>query len=145
MKIGDFGISKRVEASQKSPSTRMGTPGYMSPERMGITIPGLVEMSSDGYAADIWSLGEIAFQSMTNMLSFGNDINGMFEYVHGQRPFPVSLLEKKSISDLGQTFIKAAMMALPRDRMTAKKALSHSWVVNGKIREEESEILPDAR
>ena len=49
LKIGDLGISRKIEQDQ-SAHTRIGTPRYLAPE--------VYNGDSYGFKADIWSLGQ---------------------------------------------------------------------------------------
>ena len=57
IKLGDFGISKMLAASQGLAQTQCGTPLYMSPE--------MCRGESYTRAADVWALGCIMYELMT--------------------------------------------------------------------------------
>ena len=59
VKLSDFGISKRSEASAEQLSTFKGTVSFMAPELFGYE-PGSPYMVNH-QAADMWSLGEWCF------------------------------------------------------------------------------------
>ena len=52
MKIGDFGISKRLEDETAKSTLLKRAPGLIAPELYGFTPPGTP------FAADLWSLDE---------------------------------------------------------------------------------------
>ena len=56
-KLGDFGISKRLNNSQQSTSHSMGTPLYLSPE--------ICEGKAYDYKSDIWMLGCVLYEMLT--------------------------------------------------------------------------------
>lgn len=56
-KLGDFGISKRLDNSQQSTSHSMGTPLYLSPE--------ICEGKAYDYKSDIWMLGCVLYEMLT--------------------------------------------------------------------------------
>lgn len=58
LKIGDFGLSKCVDGTDDAAQTRLGTPFYMSPE--------LVSSKNYTRKTDIWSLGVVFYQLLTN-------------------------------------------------------------------------------
>ncbi len=70
IKILDFGVSKITrtdldsESSLTATQALLGTPSYMAPEQL------LAAKSVDG-RADIWSLGVVLYQLLTNQLPFG--------------------------------------------------------------------------
>ena len=57
IKLGDFGISKMLAASQGLAQTQCGTPLYMSPE--------MCRGEAYDRAADVWALGCIMYELMT--------------------------------------------------------------------------------
>lgn len=57
MKLADFGLARRLEASSDSqPNTLFGTPFYMAPE--------MIDGSSCGPSIDWWALGVILYQAL---------------------------------------------------------------------------------
>lgn len=69
VKIGDFGISRRVCTEQNSALSRNGTADYMAPE----IFLGNGDEKQDGthtLAVDIWSLGCVLFRLLTRRLPF---------------------------------------------------------------------------
>jgi calcium/calmodulin-dependent protein kinase I len=129
VKIGDFGISKRAEEEVTALRTLNGTPGFMAPEilvRLGLLDLDNLDVG-DQYtvAVDIWSLGEIAFRALTGESPF--PITRLGPYVRGKTEFPVHVLQIHSISSDGCNFVRSLMAPLPKDRLTAKDAMSHAW------------------
>ena len=57
VKLGDFGISKRLDNSQQCTSHSMGTPLYLSPE--------ICEGKAYDYKSDIWMLGCVLYEMLT--------------------------------------------------------------------------------
>ncbi len=70
VKVIDFGISKRIGAAVGRSYTlrgqSLGSPHYMAPEQMAS--PDTVDAR-----ADIWSLGVVLFEALTNAVPFGGD------------------------------------------------------------------------
>ena len=99
----------------------------MAPELKGVVVPEREQNTPNGYAADIWALGEITYQMMTSRPSFTNLII-LCSYVQNMQTFPLALLEKIGISASGQEFITSTMSASPENRLTASQALNHSWL-----------------
>ena len=65
LKIGDFGISRILQASAEMAKTCVGSPCYLSPE--------IVQGAAYGYKSDVWSLGVIVYRAMTNRFPFDAD------------------------------------------------------------------------
>ena len=127
VKIGDFGISKRIEESRKQTATIVGTPGFMAPELNEFLVPRQESDSIDEYAADMWSLGEITFQILTSQPSFANAVR-LLSYIRDEQPFPTASLHSHGVSATGQKFIISIMCISPIKRLTADQALKHDWV-----------------
>ncbi|KAI9772339.1 MAG: hypothetical protein M1840_001088 [Geoglossum simile] len=135
VKIGDFGISKRVGEGLTALRTFSGTPGFLAPE----------VLAQNGYfgdynsgaggeytlAVDIWSLGEIAFRALTGEQPF--PIRSLKAYVKGTSPFPVEVLQAHGVSEEGCDFLNSLMAPIPKDRLTARDALSHIWIEHQKL------------
>jgi serine/threonine protein kinase len=70
LKILDFGISKRLLDSERrgltDPGSSLGSPWYMSPEQMK-------DSSLVDQRADVWSLGVLLFELLTNEWPFGGE------------------------------------------------------------------------
>ena len=127
VKLSDFGISKRVADNLAVPSTVKGTVGYMAPELFGfIKSAGRSELSM-GQAADMWALGETAFQMLTKQSTF-EDISLLSVYVHSPDNFPSGVLRACHISEVGIQFIRNIMSPKPEDRQTAAQAVLQPWM-----------------
>ncbi|OCK79105.1 WD40 repeat-like protein [Lepidopterella palustris CBS 459.81] len=120
VKIGDFGISKRIEDSLGMPSTVKGTLGFMAPE-LHDSAP------VDPYAADMWSFGEITFLMLTKQKTFQNTTL-LIRYGQNLHPFPWSALDNHNISSWGKDFISSVMLPAPEKRLTTVEALRHDWL-----------------
>lgn len=83
IKLLDFGISKRIDASpdsQNSETHSVGSPHYMSPEQMSAP-------SSVDERGDIWSLGIVAYEILTRRTPFeGDTIATVCAQVFGREP-----------------------------------------------------------
>jgi serine/threonine-protein kinase len=69
LKVIDFGISKRLDTDVRSYTLQgqsLGSPQYMAPEQMAS--PDKVDAR-----ADIWSLGVVLFELLTNKVPFGGE------------------------------------------------------------------------
>ena len=103
----------------------------MAPELKGIFAPGQEEQRLNEYAADMWSLGEVAFQALTGKSCFAN-INELYCYMHNKQTFPVSVLNSSKVTSEGQHFIKLLMLPAPERRLPARQALDHTWLKSQK-------------
>jgi serine/threonine protein kinase len=127
VKIGDFGISKRADDGLAASSTLRGTLGFLAPELHGFIETGKESSPSNAQAADMWSLGEIAFQILTNESTFKNTRH-LANYVQSPSVFPSTTLLTHCVSDKGRDFIKSIMQPAPEKRLTAAEALCHDWM-----------------
>ena len=130
IKLGDFGISRRIFTTQNSRLTLIGTPDYMAPEL-------LLENDNEDQdlpytlAVDIWSLGCVLFCLLTHQLPFPQ-LKHLRLYWQSRKPFPTDILNDYNVSEDGVSFITEMMKSNPVDRMTVTTALCHSWVANKK-------------
>ena len=136
VKIGDFGISKRViEGENKTDlRTRAGTEGYKAPEVLQL-IDEDQEDSSYTCAVDIWSLGCFLYYILTKTTPFQTDAM-LRDYCRGRIQFPETLLTDRGVSRSGRHFIKHLMALYPHERPQASKDLVSDWVIT-----EESQIF----
>ena len=126
IKLGDFGILRRICTAQNSTLTRIGTPDYMAPE---ILLENDDEDQASPYtlAVDIWSLGCVLFRLLTHQLPFPQ-LRHLRLYWQSRKPFPIDVLTDHSVNEDGVSFITKMMKSNPVDRMTVTTALLHSWV-----------------
>jgi len=124
VKIGDFGISKRAEEVS---STLKGTWGFFAPELLGLIKAGNESRPRNAQAADMWSLGEIAFRMLTGEPTFGN-VGLLAVYVQMPENFPSNALFAHGVSIEGCDFLKRVMIHTPETRLTAEDALLHDWM-----------------
>lgn len=95
IKILDFGISKSTDTALESTGERkramqltggravLGSPPYMSPEQ--VRSPKTVD-----HRTDIWSLGIVMYELLTNSMPFGGDeINETFAQILEKEPQPI--------------------------------------------------------
>ena len=110
VKVMDFGISKLVGDTQGSPvSSLMGTPQYASPEqfRLGENIDS---------RTDIYSLGVVLFQMLTNALPFNDTTISALIYKHlNEHPPPLRSL-RPDIPPALDELITRMLAKQPADR-----------------------------
>lgn len=115
IKVLDFGISKLVEeqngVSNTKTSVALGSPAYMSPEQMR-------SAKHVDNRADIWSLGAILYQLLSNRMPFeAESPPEMFARVLGDEPTP--LQEIVPDIDIGLADIIHKCLAKDRDERYA--------------------------
>ncbi|KAF8536080.1 kinase-like domain-containing protein [Trichophaea hybrida] len=123
VKIGDFGISKRVQNNDTILQTNCGTPAYTAPEVHAVDDHGHSEYTN---AVDIWSLGCIVHQVLTNKLPFTTA--NYWGFIYGAIEFPTQHLEAESVSKPGVGFIKSLMGKDAGSRPSAEKARKATWL-----------------
>ena len=131
VKIGDFGISKRLEG-ETDLRTVIGTRAYMAPELLHHIAPEDEDDSVDEAdftytaAVDIWALGAIVFQMITGKQPFqGRQLR---DFVVRGGPFPLGELHGTGASPECCDFIENCMRASPRKRLLAVDAQRHPWI-----------------
>ncbi|MCJ1471964.1 hypothetical protein MMC13_000607 [Lambiella insularis] len=129
VKIGDFGLSKRVQGEESAFRTFGGTAAYMAPE-----IWNLRHLSENGLkrihyssAVDIWSLGCVIFELLTTTRAFQNPVTGMQDYSR-QGVYLEQLLTEK-LSQEGIRLVKDCLDLVPERRPTAQLALESPWIL----------------
>ena len=122
VKLSDFGISKRAVNNLAASSTLKGTLRYMAPELLGFVKNGDESDSRNAQPADMWALGEIAFQMPTREPTFKNMIS-LSTYVGSCETFPSAFLRAHDVSEVGINFFNSIMQPKPEDRQTTAMAL----------------------
>ncbi|KAF3933931.1 hypothetical protein ABW19_dt0206142 [Dactylella cylindrospora] len=125
VKIGDFGLSKKIEASLGGSSTIKGTIGFMAPELYEAFDKGIVV--SDAKPGDMWSLGEIMFRLLVKQPVF-ESTRRMWRYVDGYHELPLETLESKNCGQDALDFFSGLMARHPEERFTAEMAYTQSWM-----------------
>lgn len=135
VKIADFGLSKIMEQSRSLSLTVCGTLGFIAPELLGISV---VDRGADGLsqldkakAADMWAAGETIFRILTATSTFGDNMQGLFDYVQGRAPFPDYALPSVGVSMEGISFIRRCMDSCPSSRSSATFAIEGITWQNG--------------
>ena len=131
VKIGDFGISKRVEGSTALRTMQVGTRGYVAPEVIGIFCPDDTTTTAQDLtytmAVDIWALGEITFRMITCQPSF-TEPRFLYDYVVKKAAFPLQALTGSQASPGCCDLIQRMMKASPNDRIRVEGAWRHTWL-----------------
>ncbi|KAJ4264718.1 hypothetical protein NW764_015803 [Fusarium oxysporum] len=129
VKIGDFGISKRAEATALR--TVIGTEGYVAPEVIGF-VPDQSSSSSSKtfsytFAVDMWALGEVLFRMIAQRAVFPSR-DDLRKHVLNKHPFPVATLKETGASEDCCNFVTNCMAVDPKCRLKASKAAAHPWI-----------------
>ena len=125
VKIGDFGISKRVQGDITALRTITGTLAYQAPEINGYLDDDEPTSVYDN-AVDMWSLGCVIYKIATQKVLFPQP-SAVSNFCYGRRPFPEQLLLAK-MSMVGVEFVKGLIVPNPRQRLSAESALEASWL-----------------
>lgn len=124
VKVIDFGISKRPDADGRSYTLQgqsLGSPQYMAPEQM--TSPDKVDAR-----ADVWSLGVVLFELLTNQVPFGGDTVPV-ACVKVLCDEPVSLRSvRPDISVELEAVIQRCLRKQPDERFPSMKELAEALV-----------------
>lgn len=124
MKIGDFGISKRITHDQTFLRTEIGTPDYLAPEVLGY-----VEEETSRYtnAVDLWALGCVVHRLLTMGPPFVKP-GALARYCFNRTCLHIETMKHNVISEEGIQFVKSLLMAQPSKRLTTEAALSSPWL-----------------
>jgi serine/threonine protein kinase len=126
VKIADFGISKHIPPEGKRDLTPWrSTRYYIAPELQGLINP----CQENPGAMDMWSLGIIVYFLATKQYPFGPRELLLFCRDDKQFSFQKQPMRKRWSGE-GITFVEALLRPLPRDRLSAKEALRHSWITS---------------
>ena len=130
IKLGDFGISKRIENSGTNLRTFLGTFAYMAPEFFDYVDDGDEESSTYTNAVDLWALGCIMYQLYTHEVPFppNSNLAPLKRYCMGKKPFPLDPLRKNNVTKLSAEFIMRLLEPRPSSRLTAQEALGTAWL-----------------
>ena len=117
MKLGDFGISKRVSNPSTALRTEVGTRAFLAPET---TPDDYEETFQYTNAVDMWSLGCVIYNVLAHSLPYKNPRARSF-------PFPSQPL-KDRVNDQGINLLECLLRVDPSTRWTAQEAVKHPWL-----------------
>mmetsp|Transcript_50255 Transcript_50255/g.129370 ORF Transcript_50255/g.129370 Transcript_50255/m.129370 type:complete len:470 (-) Transcript_50255:258-1667(-) len=113
IKLGDFGIARKLQETLEMAQTCVGTPFYMSPE--------LCQNRPYSYKSDVWALGCVLYELATLKHAFDakNLSQLVLKIVRGTYP-PIPSRYSSDLSDL----IKAMLEQEPDDRPSVSEILN---------------------
>jgi len=126
VKIADFGLATFINPNHEYLFKRCGTPGYVAPEV-------LADQKYD-QKVDVFSCGVILYILLTGGSPFyGKSYNEiLWKNKVGDVSFDFRELGHK-ISESAIDLMKKMLAKVPEQRITAKQALSHEWILSGGI------------
>lgn len=112
LKVTDFGIA-RIEASDLTqPSSVLGSPGYMAPERYTGEAPDC--------RVDIFSCGVLFYELLTGTLPFrGSSSQIMYQVLHDTPPGPSTLAIEQPPPERFNAVVARALAKRPEDRFAS--------------------------
>ncbi|KAG0123956.1 kinase-like domain-containing protein [Tuber indicum] len=126
VKLGDFGISKRIH-NDTAYRSRVCTDYYAAPEVLGIDSTS--ETSIYTNAVDMWSLGCVVYELLQGARLFCS-LGDIISYYYKKGNLLAEKLSKPTtpISETGKWLIQALVDIDPEGRPSAVKAASHVWL-----------------
>ena len=125
IKIGDFGITKRVSRDISSLKTEIGTQEYMAPEVLRC-----IECSADGFqydsSVDLWALGCLLYRILVQKPPFANLIE-LESYCKSPDGLLAKCLDQARVSPATNTFVCSMLAVEPKNRPDATTALQSLW------------------
>ena len=124
VKIGDFGISKRIGEDGTYLHTTVGTERFMAPEVLD-------EDNLGGYtnAVDIWALGCVLYLLLAWTTPFPNR-KSVRRYAEGEIELPIQALRDQGTTLAAVSFTKTLLAARPDDRPSATGSIQLPWISN---------------
>ena len=116
LKLGDFGLAKKLSFPDEKISERVGTPAYMAPE--------ILENMGYSLEVDIWSLGVIMYYLIIGKLPFNKPNQEDIKRVS----FP----KKAIISRAAKSLIEQILVKDPKERPSLKQILRHDFFTLGR-------------
>ena len=118
LKLGDFGLAKKLSFRDEKISERVGTPAYMAPE--------ILENMGYSLEVDIWSLGVIMYYLIIGKLPFNKPNQEDIKRV--SYTFP----KKAIISRAAKSLIEQILVKDPKERPSLKQILRHDFFTLGR-------------
>lgn len=126
MKLGDFGVSKRVRLAANTSWHTSIEADCSAPEVLGLLGGDYTEESSYAHPVDMWSLGYLAHWLLTKRYPVSKF--ALPRYCRQMDAIPLSDLAEEGVSNLAMDFVENLLHLAPADRMTAEEAYRHPWL-----------------
>lgn len=121
LKIADFGLSKMILPTEKMDSA-CGTLSYVAPE--------VLTLQGYGREADLWSVGVIMFLLLCGKLPFDGDDQSEIIRLTVQADLKTNPNVWNKLSEEVKSLIKALLNKNPKERISARDALRHPYILN---------------
>ena len=130
IKLGDFGITKRVQSSATALRTMIGTQDYMAPEFFGYVEDQDEEDPEYTNAVDVWAVGCIVFKLFTQHVPFpsGETMWPLKKYCLGKTSAPQAVLRERGVGNTGVNFVLRLLEPQPSRPLTAEAAQENPWL-----------------
>lgn len=116
--------------------SKVGTSGYQAPEILDY-VHEHEESSEYSSAIDIWSLGCIVYELLTQLLPFSRG-GTLLRYCDGRAKFPLDPLQRSRVSPQAIAFVQHLLQARSEMRPSALLLLSDPWLSEPRQKEERS-------
>jgi serine/threonine protein kinase len=110
----------------------------MAPEVTGLVNSEVGVLPS---AVDMWALGTLVFRTVVGSVPF-TPVSKLHHYIFGGHGFPVGPLQEVGASSDCCDFIRCLIAPMPKDRLAAQAASSHTWILDHDGAVEESAEYP---
>jgi len=119
IKLCDLEVSRVIQEGEYIREI-IGTPDYVAPE--------ILAYEPISLAADIWSLGVLAYVLLTGFSPFGGDTDQetLRNISTASLDFPSELFE--GVSDEAKDFIADCLQRDPKKRLSVDQCLTHPWI-----------------
>lgn len=123
IKIGDFGISKRIGENTTSLHTEVGTAKYMAPE--------ILDEDNFTYtnAVDMWAFGCVIYLLLGWTMPFPHR-RCVQRYAKDSTQISFQPLVDNGVTSTAIMFVQSLLSVSPRDRPSAQDALQLPWMMN---------------
>ena len=124
IKLGDFGLSTRLDFDGERKRTICGTPNYIAPEV-------LEGKQGHSYEADIWSFGVLLYALLVGKPPFETaDVKTTYRRI---KMNAFSFPESVTLSEPAKSLITKILVQDPAKRLTLQEILAHEFFHQGNI------------